>query len=189
MLDLAPSLLKDFDMIGVSMDIGKHVRGLPDRIRLLERRRSGCGQDGFSMIELLVVVAVLGIMALIALPWWQTYVPAATLTGAARQVQAGLNQARQLAIGTRQNICVQTVLPNGLRLLQNGCGGAAWTGPGTDGAGTLWVASNVGIANAGPNPIFTSFGNAIQTATFTLTGPQAQTITVTVQPSGRVTIP
>ncbi len=141
------------------------------------------------MVELLVVVAVMIIMAAIALPLWSAYGPAATLTGAARQVQAGLNLARQLAIGTRQNICIQTVPRNGLRLLQGGCAGAAWTGASTDGAGTFWITGKVTIANAGASPIFTSFGNASQTATFTLTGPQARTITVTVQPSGRVTIP
>ncbi len=163
-------------------------------------------QQGFSMAELLVVIVVIGIMALIVIPTWLAYGPAATITGAARQVQTGLNQARQLAIGTRQNISVQTVLPNGFRLwapnsIPPGCnplgnppfvpvaGVCAWTGASTDGAGTFRIASNVTIANAGASPIFTSFGNASPTATFTLTGPQARTITVTVQPSGRVTIP
>ncbi len=141
---------------------------------------------GFSMVELLVVVAVMIIMAAIALPLWSAYGPAATLTGAARQVQAGLNQARQLAIGTRQNICIQTVPRNGFRLLQGGCAGAAWTGADTDGAGTFWITGKVTIANAGASPIFTSFGNASQTATFTLTG--QGTIAVTVCPSGRVII-
>ena len=147
-------------------------------------------QQGFSMAELLVVIAIIGIMALIVIPTWLAYGPAATITGAARQLQAGMNQARHLAIGIRQNVCIQTVLPNGFRLVQGGCGGAAWIQtPATDGAGTFRIASNVTIANAGPSPIFTPFGTASQAATFTLTGPQARTITVTVQPSGRVTIP
>ncbi len=154
-------------------------------------------RKGFSMAELLVVAAVIGILALIVIPLWISYGPAATLTGGARQVQAGLNQARQLAIGTRQNISVPIVPPNGFRLLGNfnfipNCQSpnppCAWTGPGTDGAGTIRIASNVSIANAGASPIFTSFGNASQTATFTLTGPQARTIPVSVCPSGRVII-
>lgn len=145
-------------------------------------------QAGFSMAELLVVIAIISIAALIAIPSWLAYGPAATITGAAREIQSGLYQARQLAISTRQNICVQFIPPRGYRFLQGGCGGAAWVGLDTDGAGTFRV-SNQNVTVAAGNPVFTQFGTTAQTAIFTVTGPQARQITVTVFPSGRVTIP
>ena len=151
-------------------------------------------QAGFSMPELLVVIAIIGIMALIVIPTWLAYGPAATITGAAREIQTGLYQARQLAIATRQNVCVQVVPPRGYQLMvgvAGGCaGGAAWTGPNTDGAGVFRLANqNVTIAVPLLNPVFTPFGTAAQIAVFTVTGPQARQQTVRVLPSGRVTIP
>ncbi len=154
----------------------------------------GRNQAGFSMVELLVVIAIIGIMALIVIPTWLAYGPAATITGAAREVQAGLYQARQLAISTRQNVCVQVVPPRGYQLrvgVAGGCaGGAAWTGPNTDGTGIFWLA-NQSVTLAAPplNPVFTPFGTAAQVAAFTVTGPQARQQTVTVSPLGRVSIP
>lgn len=151
-------------------------------------------QRGFSAAELLVVIAVIGIMALIAIPTWLAYGPAATVTGAAREIQAGLNLARQLAITSRQNVCVQILPPRGYQFLVGvtpACaGGAPWTGANTDGAGVFRLGNqNVAIVAPPLNPVFGPFGTAAQVAVFTVTGPQARQITVTVLPSGRVTIP
>lgn len=148
-------------------------------------------RNGFSVAELLVVVAVVAILALIVIPLWVTYLPAATLSGAARQVQAGLNQARLLAISTRQNICVQLV-PGGYQFRQNTCAGPVVLPPtalGADSTGTFRPATSNTFTLAGPSAIFTPFATASQTAVLTITGPQARTLTVTVLPSGQVTIP
>ena len=146
---------------------------------------------GFSMVELLVVAAVIGILALIVIPWWITYVPAATLNGAARQVQSGLNQARLLAISTRQNIRVQ-VVPGGYQFQQGNSvplPWQPWTGLDTDGTGTFRPFTSNNIALAGPSAVFTPFGTANPGAVLTVTGPQGRTITVRVLPSGQVTSP
>lgn len=143
-------------------------------------------RNGFSVAELLVVIAVIGILALLALPWWLTSLPAQVVRAGAREVQSGLHQARLFAITTRQSICVQAV-PGGFRFLQGGCAGAAWTGLGTDGAGTFRPSNNVALA--GPNSVFTPFGTASQTGVLTVTGPSGNQLTVTVWPSGRVSIP
>lgn len=145
---------------------------------------------GFSMLELLVLIAIVAIIALIAIHSWLAYGPAATVSGGAREVHSGLSQARMLAISTRQDICVQLVA-GGLRFLQGNCAGAAWVGMDTDGAGTFGhtTAVTVAIGGAGASPVFTRFGTARQTATFTVRGPATSAQTVTVWPSGRVTIP
>jgi type II secretion system protein H len=142
---------------------------------------------GFSMAELLVVVAMIAIMAFIAIPSMLAYWPTATVRGAARDVQAGLSQAKMLAITSRQDICVQ-VLAGGYRFQQGACGGAAWVGAGTDGTGLFRSPETVTFSSPA-SPIFTRFGTASQTAVLTVRGPSNRTVTVTVLPSGRVTIP
>ena len=142
------------------------------------------------MTELLVVIAVIGIMALIAIPSILAYWPAATVRGAARGLQDGLNQAKTRAIATRQSICVQVVpgVAGGYRFRQGGCGGGAWIGTGTDATGLFRVPDKVTFTG-GASPVFTQFGTATAQVGLTVTGPRNQTLTVTVLASGYVRIP
>ncbi len=153
----------------------------------LRGSRAGVSQ-GFSMLELLFVIAIIGIVALITTPLFLSYLQAATVRTGAAEIQSGLNRAKQFAVTTRQNICVQLVA-GGYRFLQGGCGGAAWVGLGTDTTGTFRFPNNVTATNAGTSPIFTQFGTASQTGTLTVTGPGGITLTVSVSPSGRITVP
>ena len=146
-------------------------------------------QKGYTLAELLVVIAVIAIMAFIAVPWMLSYIPGATVNYAAREVQGSLNRAKLMAVTTRQPICVQ-ISGVGYQFVQGSCGGTVWTGTGTDGAGVFRLANNITVSlSAGASPIFTQFGTATQTGAFMVTGGTGLTQTISVLPSGRVTIP
>jgi len=144
------------------------------------------GTAGFSLSELLVGVSVLGVLATVALPTAWTLLPAATARGGAREIQGVLNQARMLAIQTRQNVCVRPVT-GGFRLLQGTCAGAAWIGQGTNGSGVVALSNDVALSGA--SPVFTPFGTASTSGALTVYQAGGRALTVTVQPSGQVTIP
>ena len=57
----------------------------------------GKNNPGFTLIELMIVLALAGIMALIAAPNFQTYMTKNRLSGAARLVMTDLMYARGLA--------------------------------------------------------------------------------------------
>lgn len=148
--------------------------------------RHRIGSGGFSMSELVVCLSVLGAMATVALPTAWTYLPAATVTAGAREIRAILSQARMVAITTRQNICVQTAA-GGFQLRQGSCAGAPWVGSDTNASGVLALSSDVSFS--GPAPVFTAFGTASTSGVVTVAHGSGNTLTVTVQPSGQVTIP
>lgn len=141
---------------------------------------------GFSLSELLVCLSVLGAMATVALPTAWTYLPAATVSGGAREIRAILSQARMVAITTRQSICVRAAA-GGFQLLQGSCGGAPWVGPDTNVSGVIALSNDVNFT--GPAPVFTAFGTASTSGTVTVYRGGGNPLTVTVQPSGQVTIP
>ena len=52
---------------------------------------------GYALSELVVVVAVIGIMASAAVPWLLSALPGATVTWGAREIQGSLMRAKMLA--------------------------------------------------------------------------------------------
>lgn len=146
---------------------------------------------GMGLAELMVVIAIIGLMTAASVPFLLSYWRAATLTAGAQEVQTLLNSARHLAIRQNQSVCVTQGGNNQVRFLVGSCAGAAWVGPGTDTNGWLTLANSVEVSAATANVVFTYLGAASTTGQYTVRNPvdAAQTLTVTVAASGRVTIP
>lgn len=66
-------------------------------------------QKGFTLVELMVVVAILGVLTALAFPAYREMVQNSMIRGAAESIQSGLQQARIEAI--RRNARVQFVIP------------------------------------------------------------------------------
>jgi len=118
--------------------------------------------------------------------------PSATVNYAARELQSGMNRAKLTAVTTRQLICIKA---NGGGYefwtgVSAGCiGGAVLLQTGTNAAGTFTLGNSVSVALVTTNPVFTQFGTAVQAGQLRVTGVGGIQQTVTVQASGRVTIP
>ena len=150
---------------------------------LLTERRA----PGFSVIELIVVCAIMGILAAASVPFFLRYYQSAALKAATEEVATFLNQGRQLAIKENQPVCVQRT-STALRFRVNGCSGTTWLGPGTDSAGNLSLPAGFTVASTA-DPVFSYLGAASPASTFTVTNARdGRTLTVTVSASGRVRI-
>jgi type IV fimbrial biogenesis protein FimT len=151
-------------------------------------RRVPCSQ-GFTLAELVIVIAVIGILAVMAVPSFLSYLRAAALKSGAQQVVTLVNQARELAIKENGNVCV--TLPSAAQMSYRlgTCAGSAWVGAGTDATGNITLPPGI-TATASANPIFNYVGSALPVATYTLTYTQTgATLTASVAASGRITIP
>jgi len=163
------------------------VRKLPAGSWRLERRHRGEG--GFSIAELAVLIAIVGVLSTMTVPFFVRYYQAAAARSDVQTVISILNQARELAIRQNDRVCV--TLPDSFHvaLRLSNCAGTVWTGAGTDGAGNIPLPA--GFAMTPLNTVtFDYLGAAVAVQTYTLTNSTTGgTMTISIAQTGRITSP
>lgn len=160
-------------------------------MKRIESLRTASG--GYSLIELAVVIGILGVVSAIAIPTILSYVEAEKIKGAAREVVALLNQARQLAVTRNISFSVEGEMSpqNRLRF----CPGTLTPCP----ADTVWEAAtgadgwirldNGVLLVAAPAITFTALGATTPGGRLRVQHPADPTcLDVVVSPSGRATV-
>ena len=172
-----------------------HDYPLFERNDSTDRARHRCAvAGGFALVELLAVIALIAIVAAIGAPFYLSYQRAQETNGAARELVAALNQARQLGITRSSSFSIETQTnPNNRFRLCSGAatpcpGGSVWTGGGSDASG--WrVLDNGARITQNPRITFSSLGGASATGTLRVQNSSATgCLDVVVSPSGRIQI-
>jgi prepilin-type N-terminal cleavage/methylation domain-containing protein len=88
-----------------------------------------CNPKGFSMIELIIVIALISIVSAFAVPVWQRYAANSGLKTAAREVMADLSNAKQQAVEENLDVYCLTfnVAGNQYALSRTDTGATQWT--------------------------------------------------------------
>lgn len=150
------------------------------------RNRPRLGVGGFTATELMVVVAVIGVIMAASAPMFFSYLRTSALRAGAEEMATVLGRARQLAIKDNRSICVNNV---GTRVQYqlDTCPGAVWTGPETDALGFIQLANNITVTSG--QVLFSYIGTANAPATYTVKDPQdSHTLSVNVTAAGRISI-
>ncbi len=150
-------------------------------------RHAARNQTGFSLAELTVLLAVIGVLFSLSLPAFISYYQSAQVRGAAAEIVAYVNQGRQLAIQLNCSVAVQIAPTTITYTRQANCQvPGVWTGAGTNAAGNIPAPAGITLA-ATATPVFNNLGAAAPAATLTVTH-GSSSLSVLVSASGRVVV-
>ena len=146
-------------------------------------------QSGFTLIELMVIIAIMAVSAGIAIPNFLSYMPKHRLNGAARQVMGDLMAARMKAVKLNHRAKVFFYSDHQYKI----CDDADNNGTVADGEGEVQLRdiqteySDVTFDSSNPpDPVFSSRGTAT-TTTITLQNSSGLKV-ITISIAGRVKI-
>jgi len=142
-----------------------------------------------TVAEIVVVMAVIGVVAGVTIPSMLQYVRTAALQAGTRELATAVNLARQLAVSRKISVCVD-VSGVDVRLRLGGCQGPPWTGPMTTAAGVIHLADS-GVLQVASNVrvVFTAIGAATPSGTYTVTDSRTRASrAIVVAASGRVSV-
>ena len=157
-------------------------------------RRFRPASAGFTVVELVVLVAVISILSAIGFPLYLSYSRAQETDGAARTIVVGMNEARQLAVtrGTSFSAETQTNPNNRVRFCSGTVvpcpSGQVYVGNGSDANGwrTLENSSRITL---GPTITFSSLGAATAAGVLRVQNSSATgSLDICVRPSGSIKV-
>lgn len=137
---------------------------------------------GFSLIELLIAIALVAIVAAIAVPQFQRYANNADLKTAAREISGDFSAVKQMAVANnvRYEIAID-VAGNSYTLSRTDPSAVVWTkSPASFGSGVSFVSTTFGGAKA----TFQKRGT-VTNGTIILRNIRGSTATITTNITGR----
>ena len=129
--------------------------------------RAPHGDGGYTLIEVMVTIALLSAIMLIAISGWSSYAKASAQDGAAQEVQSVLRQAQQRAVTEGSSMCVLfDITSSSFKLYRRACDDSTKTlleGPWKVDDHNVSLASAAFTSPSGPDQpgvTFTSRGTA-----------------------------
>lgn len=139
---------------------------------------------GFTLVEIMSVLAIIGIIATIALPTYRNITPILDLNGATRDVASDLRLAQQKAITEQDIYAVQfDILNNDYSLINDTLGETIFT---KDIDSDILIQSITGLTDNKAR--FNATGAAIETGEIIFLNANNATSSIEIKPSGYVKI-
>jgi prepilin-type N-terminal cleavage/methylation domain-containing protein len=142
---------------------------------------------GFSLVEILIVIAIIAIMATFAIPTWQRYSKNTSMKTAAREIMADIYNTRLLAIEKNLNTYRITfnTSANNYSLSRADTGVTSWT------KSPSFFESSIRLNSSsfgGGNVISFQQRGTVTAGTITLNNGLGSNATITVQLTGRANV-